>query len=103
MKSNKLKMLFLFFVIITSCNNSQKQVGLVIKNVNIIPIWQDTLLRDYDVKIVSGKIFHIDKNIDIGIKDTVINGNSGYLLPGLWDMHTHLPNRKRMVLAIKSI
>ena len=95
MKSNELKMLFLFFVMISSCNNRQKQVGFVIKNVNIIPIWQDTLLRDYDIKIVSGKIFNIDKNIDIGTKDTVIDGNSGYLLPGLWDMHTHLPNSKK--------
>lgn len=68
---------------------------MVIKNVNIIPIWEDTLLRGYDIKIVSGKVFHIDKNIDIHTKDTVINGNSGYLLPGLWDMHTHLPNRKK--------
>ena len=94
MKNNELKIFFLICLLFLSCDNNQKN-GFVIKNVNIIPIWQHTLLRDYDIKIVSGKIFHIDKNIDIGTKDTVIDGNSGYLLPGLWDMHTHLPNRKK--------
>ncbi len=36
----------------------------------------------------------IDENIETNSKDTIIDGRNGYLLPGLWDMHTHLPNKK---------
>lgn len=92
MKNRAIKLCILLCLMLSSCDK-QKEIGVVIKNVNIIPIWQDTILKNHDIKIVSDKVLFIGENISIHPKDTIIDGNGGYLLPGLWDMHTHLPNK----------
>ena len=94
MKNRIVELCTLLCLIFSSCEK-QKEKGVVIENVNIIPIWQDTILKKHDIKIVSGRILHIGKNISTHPKDTIIDGSSGYILPGLWDMHTHLPNKKK--------
>ena len=92
MKNRAIKLCILLCLVLSSCDK-QKKIGVVIKNVNIIPIWQDTILKNHDIKIVSDRVLFIGKNISTHPKDTIIDGNGGYLLPGLWDMHTHLPNK----------
>lgn len=88
---------FLLIVISVGCFlfscHQPEDIGYVIKNVNVIPIWKDTLLKSQDIKIVSGQITTIQENIEPNKADTIIEGNGGYILPGFWDMHTHLPNK----------
>ena len=91
MKRKIFKLSLLFCLIFFGCSEPIEK-GVVFENVNIIPIWKDTVLENHNIKVVSGQIVSIDKKINIHPEDTIINGNGGYLLPGFWDMHTHLPN-----------
>lgn len=61
----------------------------VIKNVHLIPMTSDTILRDMSVKVVDGKIQDIAKSFDAG-EEQVLDAKGGYLSPGLIDMHMHL-------------
>lgn len=67
---------------------------ILIKNVNIIDVEKGKLIKNQHViirdsiisEIISGKRM-------LKIKaDTVIDGKDRYLIPGLWDMHTHTWN-----------
>lgn len=70
----------------------------MLKNVNILPMDRNRVLRNYFVLAKDGfitklgpmsKITQTTRNIKI------INGRGGYLLPGLFDMHVHIdPNLK---------
>jgi hypothetical protein len=75
--------------------NSQKfNDTIVIKNVNIIPMNIDTILKNHDVFISNKKII----NIAVSGKNSfnpnykIINGNNKYLLPGFSEMHFHNQN-----------
>lgn len=69
---------------------------IVIKNVNIIPINQNTLLKNKSVLIENGKIIKIDdfKNLDLDKTEKIINAKNKFLMPGLADMHVHLHEKK---------
>ncbi len=68
---------------------SKQQENYLIKGAHIIPMDQDTLLADHDLRIKSGRIVEI--GIDLDPKgDSVINAKGKYLLPGLMDLHVHL-------------
>ncbi len=63
----------------------------LIKNANIIPMNEETVLSNMDVLIVDGKIAEIAENISAeDVK--IINCDDKYLMPGLFDMHVHLNN-----------
>ncbi len=64
----------------------------VIKNVNIIPMTRETVLRERVVLLKGKKILDIVPaakfKAPAGAK--VIDGKGGYLMPGLADMHVHM-------------
>lgn len=73
--------------------DSQNEPRLtVIKNVNIIPMTRETVLRKHNVLVKGKKIMDIvpaaEFKAPVGAK--VIDGKGGYLMPGLADMHVHL-------------
>jgi imidazolonepropionase-like amidohydrolase len=64
---------------------------LLIKNINVIPINQNTTLHNMDLMIEGEtitKISKTDTNINFG--DEVIDGTDKYIMPGLWDNHAHI-------------
>jgi len=61
----------------------------IIKNVNIIPMANDTILMNKTIHIVDGMIENIADNIPVSNK-IVIDAKGKYISPGLIDMHTHL-------------
>jgi tetratricopeptide (TPR) repeat protein len=66
----------------------------VISNVNIISVQphQPQLLSGQDVFIENGRIKKITGHLDGNYKGyTVIDGTGKYLIPGMADMHVHLP------------
>jgi hypothetical protein len=71
---------------------------LIIKNVNILPMTSDTVMKNKSVLIQNGKIREIKEFEKLtrpgGIK--IINGAGKYLMPGLSDMHVHLPDEARI-------
>lgn len=70
--------------------HSYAQQSYVIKNVNVIPMSSDTVLQNRDVTVKGKMISSIVKTGNNKYHGaTVINGTGKYLMPGLFDMHTH--------------
>jgi hypothetical protein len=65
---------------------------ILIKKVNIVDVENGSILANRHVLVKDGIISQIDDgNKMLKIKaDTVVDGEGRYLLPGLWDMHTHI-------------
>lgn len=84
-------------LLIVSCNNSNEVSSLdnsstiVFKNVNVIPMDTESILKGYNVVIEDGKIVDLGKSRKTKIPKNakVINGKGKYLTPGLADMHVH--------------
>ena len=68
---------------------------IIIADVNVIPISTNTVLQHQDVHLKNGVIDKIvsHKPTSGSLKNTVvINGEGKYIMPGLADMHVHLPD-----------
>lgn len=66
---------------------------IIIKDIDIIPMSSDTIVRKQNVLIKDGVIQQIGKlsNLKKEKETSVINGKGKFLMPGLSDMHVHLP------------
>lgn len=65
----------------------------VIRNVNVIPMDSETVLRGQDVFIRNGRVESIrptGRKSEKGY-ELIIDGTGKYLLPGLAEMHAHVP------------
>jgi imidazolonepropionase-like amidohydrolase len=89
----KFKNLFLVIFSITSINHLAAQspyYDLVIKNITIIDITGGKPISGQNVYISGDRIVKItstSKNNDNA--STTVDGSGKFLIPGLWDMHTH--------------
>lgn len=73
---------------------------LVIKNTNVIPMTQESVLKNQTVIIENGKIKSINNfNESINYANAqIIDGTDKYIMPGLFDMHVHLNTSELMDL-----
>lgn len=63
---------------------------ILIKNVNIVNVENGTILAGKYVAMSGSIIIGIyDKEVCLQNSGEVIDGTNKYLIPGLWDMHTH--------------
>lgn len=64
---------------------------ILIKGANIVDVINGSISTRNDIYIHRNRIVHIDSiAIDRNIvPDLVINAQNKYIIPGLWDMHTH--------------
>ena len=71
---------------------------MVIKNVNIIPINENIVLKNKSVLIENGKIIKIDafNNLILDKSEKIIDAKNKFLLPGLADMHVHLHEKESL-------
>lgn len=76
-------------VLTTSCSEQIKG-DLIIENVNIIDVNSGDVNKAMDVVIIGDSIASIKEHHN-GTYNTslLIDGTDKYLIPGLWDMHTH--------------
>jgi len=90
--------LLLLLVIITAILwpmpklDSPKKFDVVfIKSVNIIDVKSGDILANRDIIIIDNIISAIDTSGVLKVNSTalIINGSNKYVMPGLWDMHTH--------------
>ena len=73
----------------------------LITHVNVIPMIQDTVLKNKTVYIKNGSVETITDNIDIaGVE--VIDAKNKYLMPGLIDMHVHVWDRYELGLYLSN-
>ena len=72
--------------------NSDKR-EIVIRSVHVIPMDSERVLADQDVVVRNGKIISVAKagKIKYSKGALLINGKGKYLIPGLAEMHAHVP------------
>lgn len=86
----------LCLIILFSCQPKQENTGqpqVVFKSVNVIPMDQERVLENQDVLVSLGKIVAVGESGQVTYNDdaTVVDGNGKYLIPGLAEMHAHVP------------
>lgn len=89
-----MKKIFLaLIVVLISCKTEKSiKADYVIKNVHILPIYKDTILKNKTIAISNDSIVFIGEDHNVFSKNAqVIDGNNKYVLPGLSDMHVHFP------------
>lgn len=71
---------------------------IIIRDIGLIPMTSNTSIKKQSVLLRDGKIEQIGafKNLPKNKKTQVINGQGKYLMPGLADMHVHLPEAERV-------
>jgi len=80
---------------VITCSQTQEKISesaIVITNANIIDVTNGTVLEKRHIIIDSGKIHMIALEIkDVQKYTTVIDGKGKYIIPGLAEMHAHIP------------
>jgi imidazolonepropionase-like amidohydrolase len=90
------KIIILIFVLLVySCSKSQKEISesaILISNVDIIDVRTGNVIENRQVVIDSGKISKISESISNADNyKTTIDGTGKFLMPGLAEMHAHIP------------
>lgn len=90
---NILTVLFVFAGLGAFCQqliDSRKQ-EIVFTNVNIVPMDVEKIIANSMVVVKDGKVTAIGKKLKYGKDALVIDAKGKYLIPGLAEMHTHVP------------
>lgn len=68
---------------------------LLIENVNIVDVKNDTILKNRFVLVSENRITQIADEPILSNSENlkILNGSDKFLIPALWDMHTHLTKR----------
>jgi hypothetical protein len=81
-------------------NLNDVSYNYMIRNVNVIPIDKDTILKNQLVNITGNKITLITDDNDKAFKPNdrfiIIDGRDKYLMPGMADMHAHFPDSTQL-------
>lgn len=82
----------LLIVMVLYIGNTQSKVT-AFTHVNVIPMTGETLLQDYTVLIKDGKVFKMGPSSKLKVKKkaNAIDATGKYLIPGLAEMHAHIP------------
>lgn len=86
--------LSLSFQVLFSFSQAVENKGqdMVIKNISVITMTSETILKNQDVVIKNGKISSISTSKKSNYKDMlVIDGKGKYIMPSLADAHVHFP------------
>ncbi len=89
-------LLLLTGTVFLSCMQSQESISptaLVIKNIHVVDVREGAILQSKYVVIDSGKIKSItDQLNNVDDYQEQIDGTGQYILPGLSEMHAHIPS-----------
>lgn len=96
MKLKTMKYLHIILVTISSVVYSQqvsdsRQREIVFTSVNVIPMDTEQVVQNQTVVVKDGKILAIGKNLKYSKTALVIDAKGKYLIPGLAEMHAHVP------------
>jgi hypothetical protein len=97
-KTNQLMKIFLglFFALLLTAKTFAQDI--IIKDIAIIAMTSNTLIKQQSLLIQNGKIAKIGKFNELSnSKQTIIiEGKGKYVMPGLADMHVHLPEADKI-------
>src|SRR5690349_13717200 len=68
-----------------------RQREIVIKSVNVVPMDTERVLENQTVIVKNGKITALGLKVKYSKDALVIDGKGKYLIPGLAEMHAHVP------------
>lgn len=90
------QLLPVLLLFLASLGHSQEPVDsrerqIVLLNVHVIPMDTERVLEDQTVIIKDGTIAGVGKNLAYAQKDLIIDATGKYLIPGLAEMHAHVP------------
>ncbi|MEQ9021998.1 MAG: hypothetical protein RLN82_04460, partial [Pseudomonadales bacterium] len=83
---------FLFISCTATTQNPQTEEGYIIKNVNVIDVRDGSVKSGMDVHIKGQRIKSITKTGEVESNTEVIDGTGRYVMPGLTEMHAHIPS-----------
>ena len=78
---------FILIISFLVSNVANSQI-LIINNTNVVDVTSGKITRDVSVVIVNNRVTAIVRDAT-AYKGQIIDGKNKYLIPGLWDMHTH--------------
>ncbi|MEP3210413.1 MAG: amidohydrolase family protein [Maribacter sp.] len=85
----------LYLTFLCACNQAQEIISptaILISNTNIVDVRSGELLENRNIVIDSGKIKSIlESNGNLKGYNKIIDGNGKFLIPGLAEMHAHIP------------
>lgn len=94
MKTKIIRIFSLFLLLLSGFSTGLFAQEYAVTNVHIISMESDQILSDHFIHVKSGKIlgvFPIAKGISLEEDLKVIDGNGAYVIPGLAEMHSHIP------------
>ena len=87
-------LVFLFSLSLLACNQEQEKVNktaTLITNVHIVDVRNGKILENHQILVDSGKIIQMGPSI-AGKYANTIDGNRAFAVPGLAEMHAHIPS-----------
>ena len=87
-------LVFLFSLSLLACNQAQEKVNktaTLITNVHIVDVRNGKILENHQILVDSGKIIQMGPSI-AGKYPNTIDGNRAFAVPGLAEMHAHIPS-----------
>ena len=87
-----LRKIILFILFSFLIQAAQAQYDVLIKNITVIPINENTVLKNTNIGIVGKKITFIGKIPRRSKAKQIIDGTGKFIIPGLYDMHVHWTN-----------
>src|SRR5688572_17210308 len=67
-----------------------QQKRIVLQNVNIVDVEKGVIVQKQNVVITGDRISSISARYQQQTGDSIVEAGGQYLIPGLWDMHTHV-------------
>ncbi len=86
-----LSAVLLAYLVATLSNVSAQSREIIFKNVNVIPMDREVVLRNQTVITRDGVITYVGDAVRQSNEAMVIDGTGKYLMPGLAEMHAHVP------------
>lgn len=82
-----------FFIVSSLCFCAAQTKINAITHVNVLPMTSEEVLKDYTVLLKDGKVFKMGPSHKLKVKkkNQIIDGTGKYLMPGLTEMHAHIP------------
>lgn len=80
--------------VLVGCAQPQAEPGTIaFTNVSVLPMDRDGVLEDQTVVVLDGTITRMGPSaeVTVGAGATIIDGAGRYLMPGLAEMHAHVP------------
>lgn len=91
----------IFLVLISSSAFGQQWIDskareIVFQNVNVVPMDEERVMANQTVVVKDGLITAIGSKVKYGKGALIVDGKGKYLMPGLAEMHAHVPPRDNL-------